>query len=256
MNSQATCPPCCRPADGHRLRTAALMLLLLGAALIMPSAKAWAGSLGISPMRIDFDAARSITHVTVTNPTQETLAVELEVLPWPTEDAEQSARDLTVNPPTATLRPGAKLTVRIGLTKRLPADRERAYRLYVTELPQPLAPGSQGISVRLRVGVPIFVAAVRAQAAALQWSMARSERGTLLVAHNPGNTHERVHDLSLTQPSMSPTAVSGTSYVLAGARVEYLLPATADDACTSCSSSSLFRICSVWPTRMPMTRGM
>jgi fimbrial chaperone protein len=186
---------------------------------------AQAGGLSISPMRLDLGAGRDITQVTVHNPTPETLAIELEAVPWGSSVATQSARDLTINPPTAVLRPGARLTVRIGLAHRMPADHEVAYRLHITELPQPLAIEAAGIGMRLRVGLPVFVAAAQPKPAALQWSLQRNDRGAVLVARNPGNVHERLQSLSLIGPNEStPLALAGAGYVLAGGQAEYVVP--------------------------------
>lgn len=200
--------------------------LFLAAALLFSHA-ALAAGVGISPMRLVFDAGRGFGQVTLSNTSQETLAVEAQVVPWPADADGQTARDVVVNPPMATLAPGARITLRVALLRRPAADRERAYRLYVTELPAPLAPGVQAIGVRLRVGIPLFVAAAAPQTQPLVWRLQADEQGPLLVAHNPGNVHQRVHELRVGDGEGLPAPVQGSPYVLPGSHATFRLPALA-----------------------------
>jgi fimbrial chaperone protein len=175
-----------------------------------------AAGLSISPLRLDFDAQRNISAITVTNTSSETVTFEAEALPWPREAPEQSPRDVIVNPPVATLAPGAQRTLRIGLVKRLGAEQERSYRVYITELAAPRATEANGLGVRLRLGVPVFVAAAVPHELPMQWS-ARSEGKLLsLTATNPGNVHQRVAGVSIEREGRIFVATQTSSYVLPG----------------------------------------
>ncbi len=199
------------------------MLLAAGLLALTP---VQAGGIGVSPMRLVFDSGRGFGQVTLTNVSQETLAVETQVIPWPADADQQSGRDIVVNPPIATLAPGARVTLRVGLLRRPPPERERAYRLYVTELPTPMAPGTQGVGVRLRMGIPIFVAAQSPQRQPLSWQAQKDEHGWLLRAHNPGNVHQRVLELSAGAGGGQPVAAVSSPYVLPGATALFRLPAS------------------------------
>lgn len=200
-----------------------LMLLAAGLLALTP---VQAGGIGVSPMRLVFDHGRGFGQLTLTNVSQETLAVETQVMPWPADADQQSGRDIVVNPPLATLAPGARVTLRVGLLRRPPADRERTYRLYVTELPTPMAPGMQGIGVRLRMGIPIFVAAQQPDRRPLSWQAQRDEQGWLLRAHNPGNVHQRVLELKAGAGEGQLVAAVGSPYVLPAAVALFRLPAS------------------------------
>ncbi len=182
-----------------------------------------AGVIAVSPLRLDFDASRSIAAITVTNTGRETVTFEAEALPWPDDAAGQSTSDLVVNPPVATLAPGARKTLRVGLVKRLGAEQERSYRVYVTELPAPRSPDATGIGVRLRVGIPVFVRADAPRELPLQWSAERDGATLRLTASNAGNVHQRVAGLSVLRVDKQFAATQSSSYVLPGRSTAFVV---------------------------------
>lgn len=202
-------------------------LIVCYLALLVSAAPCLAGGITVSPLRIDFSAERNVAVITVSNAGSELLHVEAEAMVWPADAAGQSVGDITINPPMLSLAPGAKAIVRIGLTRRLANDVERAYRIYFTELPKPLGTEAVGLGVRLRVGVPIFVGAAQPQPRPLQWSAQRDGDDVLLTAHNPGNVHQRVTQLASRQDSAMVAAVQGLPYVLPSGTASFRLPAKA-----------------------------
>lgn len=183
-----------------------------------------AAAISVSPLRVVFTAERGVSAVTLTNTGGNTLTVEAEVVPWPTDAAEQTARDITVNPPISTLAPGEKVIVRVGLVRRLPRTVERAYRLYVTELPTPRSPDAVGVGVRLRLGIPLFVAADKAAPQPLVWSVQREGDTLTATASNPGNVHQRVSALTAVQGAVRHAAEFVSPYVLPGRSTVFRLP--------------------------------
>ena len=196
----------------------ATLVLCLGAA-------GWvrAGGISVSPVQVVFTAQRSISAVTLTNTSRETLTVEAEALPWPADAASQTGKDVTVNPPISTLAPGEKITVRVGLVRRLPASVERSYRLYFTELPSLRSQESQGVGVRLRIGIPLFVAADQAEPAPLEWSAQREGEALMVSALNRGNVHQRIARLTATQGAQRVAAAQSSPYVLPGRNTVFRL---------------------------------
>jgi fimbrial chaperone protein len=175
---------------------------------------ATAGGFAVSPLRIELAGGRPVAVLQLTNTSDAPLAVQAQPVRWPAGD--ESAPPLVVNPAVATLAPRQTQTFRIGSLERGPAERERSYRIYFTELPsaQP-----SGLGVLLRVGVPVFVAPTKPAAQPLQWRLAGAD---VLEVHNPGNVHHRLTELEvvdasgrrLAQPSMA------SPYVLAGQTVQ------------------------------------
>lgn len=208
--------------------TAKLLRALLAiGAFVCAATPAHAGGISVAPLQVVFTAERSISAVTLTNTSHETLTVEAETLPWPADAAGQTVKDVTVNPPISTLAPGEKVTVRVGLVRRLPVTIERAYRLYFTELPTLRSQDAQGIGVRLRLGIPLFVATADAVSAPLQWSARVEGDGMVLTALNPGNVHQRISHLAAAHGGTRYPARQSSPYVLPGQRTVFRVPGLA-----------------------------
>lgn len=208
------------------LRAAVLVWALLSIA--MPAV---AGGFSILPTRLNLAAERAVQSLMLTNTSAQTVTVESQVLVWPEGAPGQLASDVVVTPAVLTLPPGQRMRVRVGLLRGADGRSERAYRIYFTELPAPAPLQGAGVGVRLRIGVPLFVAPKTAQPKALVWRAEQDERGWQLSVHNPGNVHARVVNPSLVlaaapaapEPPPLPLA-SGTPYVLAGATLRIALP--------------------------------
>ena len=170
------------------LRLALLVLATLAAA----STPARAGGISVMPTRLDFAADHSVQSLLLVNLSAETVTVETEVQVWPADAPQRQANDVVVTPGVVTLPPNQRIRVRVGLLRRPDGDREHAYRVYFTELPAPKALHAAGIGVRLRIGVPLFVAPDRADPQPLRWTARPAVEGWLLEAHNPGNVHARI----------------------------------------------------------------
>jgi fimbrial chaperone protein len=197
--------------------------LLLSILLLSSLLPARAGGLGVSPLRLNFDSAKGYGQITLSNTGREAMSVEAQVSPWPESADGQSAGDVVVNPPIVTLQPGAQATLRVAMARRPPPERERAYRLYVTELPKPKAPDSQAIGVRLRMGIPIFVAPQVPKPQPLVWRLEGAGADWRLSAHNPGNVHQRV--LKVRLDDGVPVPATGSPYLLPGETAYFKLPA-------------------------------
>ena len=195
--------------------------------LLLQAGSCLAGGISVMPLKVVFSPERAISAVTFTNTSRETLTIESEVLPWPADASDQTNKDITVNPPISTLAPGEKITVRVGLVRRLPADVERTYRLYVTELPSLRSQDSEGVGVRLRLGIQLFVTAADPKVAPLEWTAQRDGDALMLSARNRGNVHQRILQLTATQGATRFAAAQSSPYVLAGRSTAFRLPGLA-----------------------------
>ena len=140
------------------------------------------------------------------------------------KDVLAPSQDLVVSPPIFKVAPGAAQTVRVGLLKPSSADREVAYRLFLQEVPQPPAPGERGISVALRLGLPVFLLPRGGGAPQLAWR-AKSEGGAInLTLANGGNAHVQALDSKLYSPDGTLLAEQQLgAYVLAGQSRSWLI---------------------------------
>ena len=120
-------------------------------------------------------------------------------------------------PPLFTVQPGQTQVVRIGLMRRADEDRELAYRVFFTELAPPELgeDTTSGIRMRLRFGVPAFVAPLAPPSPAIDLVKLHSIDGhTFLELKNTGNVHVKVNEVHYLAPFATNKAVSDTSFYL------------------------------------------
>jgi fimbrial chaperone protein len=196
--------------------------LLCGAALLalIATLPAHAASFTATPVRLTLPAAASSTSLSLQNVADQPVLVQAEVMAWSQRDGEDVLRpteDLVVSPPIFTVAPGASQIVRIGLLQRPQSEREITYRVFLQEVPQPPPPGEQGISVALRLGLPVFVLPKGGASPQLSWT-ARREGGEVRVAvSNTGNGHAQIVECKLHGEDGKLIAERGLgAYVLAG----------------------------------------
>jgi len=154
----------------------------------------------------------------VTNHGALPLTVEIQAMDWRQQDGRDvlspSAAFFT-SPPVVTIAPGARQSV------RLLATRPGAYRLLVSELPDPAAdPGR--VKVLLQFSVPVFAAPDIEKglgAPALAFSARRDGQAVLLRAVNYG-----VAPVKLSGPRLGGVILDhGPVYLLPGARRDFLV---------------------------------
>lgn len=119
----------------------------------------WASSLKVMPTRIDLLPRDRIATLTLSNPGQEPILIQTELLQWEREEGKDlylPTQDLIVLPPAFSIPAGGKQQIRIALQRQV--LKETAYRLYVAEIPiKENIISSTGLKIALRMGIPIFV---------------------------------------------------------------------------------------------------
>lgn len=200
-------------------RISAIALLLFGSAVF-----AQAGSLAISPVRVDLSETKLNSTVQVTNSGDEPITVQVHAAGWRTEGAEDSyleTNDVVVNPPVFTLAAGQKQIIRLGLRSRDRIEIERSYRLILEEVPKPPKPGT--IGTVLRISLPIFQVPRRPVAPILIWQAGFTDDGALKISvRNDGSAHDRIKELVIeVGAERIPSSLS--AYVLPGGRRDFVI---------------------------------
>lgn len=216
------------PATARRV-TAAMLLVCL----VAPGGGLLAGSLGVSPTRVDLAADRRAGMVTLQNNAAEPVLVQIQTFAWPDGPATaelRPTRELLAVPAVAEIAPGGKQLVRVALRGPPRADAEAAYRLLVTEVP-PALPGTRaGVRFALRLSLPVFVTPPGALPAPA-WSLEGQGRGLRLALTNRGGAHVQVRRLRVFAVGGGPEPVQvieEAAYVLPGRRQTWALaPAAA-----------------------------
>ena len=213
------------PARLHR------WLLALGLAAIAPSAIA--GAFGVSPIRVDLDPSSRTGLITVSNEDDRKLYFQLKLFEWTQspagEDLLAESTDLIFFPQILTVEPKDKRLVRVGV-KAPPAGTERAFRLFIEELPDPNEPAAGGaqIAVRLRFGVPIFLSGGKGEARP-EIGPVETPKGFIRVAiRNTGTRNIRFEEVTARAGDKVLTKAAGW-YVFPGATRSFTMPVTPQD---------------------------
>jgi fimbrial chaperone protein len=175
-------------SEGSRRTAAALFL----AALATAASPAAAGAFRIDPVSVAVAPDKGSAELRLDNVDSKPVAVRVTALRWTQADGRdrtEATRDIVVSPPIFTVGPGGRQLIRVGFRNRIAGA---AYRLIVEEIPGPKAPGT-GISVSLKLDLPLYVSAGRGAAPALSWAARRGSDGTWIVeGQNSGALHAQI----------------------------------------------------------------
>jgi fimbrial chaperone protein len=204
----------------RRSRPTAAPLALL--ALLAAAGDAGAGSLGVSPTRLDLAPDQRAGVVTLQNNGTEPVLVQVQTFAWPdrAETAElEPTRELVAVPAVAELAPGKKQLIRVAARGAGKPDAETAYRLVITEVPPDPAEGRAGVRFALRFSLPVFLAPPGV-APIPAWSL-EGAKPRRLVLRNRGSAHVQVRRLRLyaagrAEPVQVIEQPAHLSYVLPG----------------------------------------
>jgi fimbrial chaperone protein len=204
------------------LLTRALRILVLGALALASVSSARAASITLDPVRIELSTDQRTATVRVRNASAEPVIVQAEILSWSQRDGGDvyaPTREMLVTPTVVTIPARSDQIVRVALRRDQDPTLELAYRLYVQEIPPSPKPGSVGLNVALRIGVPIFVAPIAGTVKPqLAWRAAPATNGALtLSVHNAGTGSARLIQTELSTSGGLPIAhLHDLAYVLPG----------------------------------------
>lgn len=183
----------------------------------------------ISPVLVEMSEQQDKQVVRISNSGEAAVSFQVDVVAWSqsTEEREiyESTDELLAVPPLFTLEPGEQQVVRIGLMRDADADRELSYRVFFTELEPPQLEDAtvSGINVRLRFGVPVFVAPLAPASPALDFVALREiEDHTFMELRNSGNVRVKINEVRYQAPSSADQDVSPTVFYLHPGKTGFL----------------------------------
>ncbi|HEX5005782.1 MAG TPA: molecular chaperone [Hyphomonadaceae bacterium] len=190
---------------------------------------ATAASIQIGPTSILLVGPERTAIVTVRNSDSSPVTVQVRGMDWSQnngEDVQTPSATLVVSPPFATLQPGESQTVRLLIENVEDAKTERAFRLVIDEVPNPVTRASTGLQTTLRLVSPVFLSPSIESRPLLTWTTARSANGVVLSVRNDGKAHERISDMQVSVDGkvVAEGAAFG-GYVLANGSRSWVLPA-------------------------------
>lgn len=211
----------------------------LRAALVVAAAAAStaarAATMEVAPVVIDLGRAAPSAVVTIRNrgtgPTRYQLSAMAWTEPKTGEPRLEASQELSFFPPLFQLAPGEERKIRVGATLP-PGPTERAWRLFVEELPEPVDQSRAGASVRIRTrfALPVFLAPAQPRPSATV-ALARSGGSVAVTMRNTGNVRVKPARMSVGFLGGGKDTVHAVDLppvaVLAGAeqRVEVSVPA-------------------------------
>jgi fimbrial chaperone protein len=225
----------------RRLSGRSCIAAMLAATALAIQPPAAASEFSVTPIRAELKPGAMSETITVTNDSATRLRVTVKLMEW-TQDAAgkdvyQESGDLVYFPRQMDVEPGAKRLVRVG-AKTPAATAERAYRLFIEEVPEPSqATGPVAVTFYFRFGVPIFLppAVPKPLPEALEPTL---EKGRLsLVVRNAGNQNFRLNKLVVTDGAGYAQEIAGW-YSLAGTSRTYVADIPRE-ACRKASALSI-----------------
>jgi len=202
------------------MNTVRTLLSLLAASLFsLGTGSICAANFGVSPLSLDLTAQQRSAVVTVSNDDTKPIQLRVHAMRWTQtesgEDQYVATDDLVFFPKRLEIKPGEQRIIRAGLPASPIAANEKAYRLFVEELPPVELPtdGQTKLSVLLSFALPVFVAPA-ASASKLEIRSAELARdGTLTVrVANAGTSRARITRVTANNGKLSSDSVS-TRYI-------------------------------------------
>lgn len=213
-------------APGLKLACFAVLVLAL-------NLTAAAGEVAISPLRVELDSQTRISVVELTNTGPEAVTMQAAPVSWQQDgsgaDWYEPTDALITFPPMFSIAPGQTQVVRIAAQMPPVEDRERAYRLFFTEIPQlPAEDGPAVLRMRLRISIPAFDIPMGKITSELKLLRAWSDGDNLHMSfRNDGRAHLRASSVIVTTPTDTRLADVG-KYLLPGTMHEVVLPLDLD----------------------------
>ncbi len=157
-----------------------------------------AGEWRVSPISLDLGKDARSGVITISNDAAEKLNVQMKAMEW-TQDAEgkdvyTDTNDIIFFPKIMTLEKKEERIIRIGM-KSPALSREKTYRLYVEEIPEPRKAQTTSVAIAIRFGVPIFVKPLKEEQKGEISALTMSKGALTAVVKNTGTTNFRITSL-------------------------------------------------------------
>jgi fimbrial chaperone protein len=202
--------------------------------LLVTALSAHASTFSISPVRANLSQAHRTEALTLLNPEDAPVVVQVKIVSWSQKDGSErldETREVLVTPPVLQIPANGQQIVRVALRRDPDPGEELSYRVIFEEVPQAAPKEFTGLRVALRLSIPIFVAPAQGHAMAqVSWDSRWLPNGQLeLAATNRGNMHCQIQDFEAKfAGSAMPLRGAASKYVLPGSRMVWTLTPPSD----------------------------
>ena len=134
--------------------------LFFGALLAVTSPLLIAGQLTVSPLTMNMTHSQPNAVYSLKNGSDQESFYQLQLFAWEQENGETRLlrqNDLVITPPVTLIPGNVEQTVRIIRQRLTDSEKEKSYRLIISEVPDTETPQGANLKVLLRMSLPVFV---------------------------------------------------------------------------------------------------
>lgn len=168
--------------------------------LFFTASIAFSGEFRVTPIRLDFDRGAKSGVITIVNEGEDKLNVQMRAFEW-SQDAEgkdqyTETNDIIYFPRIMSLDKKEEKIIRAGI--KMPATaKEKTYRLFIEEIPQPKKDEGVNVAIAIRFGIPIFVKPLKEELKGEIEKVDLSKGVLNALIKNKGNTHFIIHSIDI-----------------------------------------------------------
>jgi len=176
------------------------IVIIILLCLFLSPAITFSGEFRVTPIRLDLGREAKSGVITVINEGTEKLHVQMKAFEW-TQDAEgkdqyTETSDIIFFPKMMILEKNEQRIIRAGI--KIPAvAREKTYRLFIEEIPEPRKSEGVNVAIAIRFGVPIFVKPLKEEAKGEIEKNELSKGIFNTIVKNKGNLHFIINSINL-----------------------------------------------------------
>jgi fimbrial chaperone protein len=176
-----------------------IFLIILLCFFVIPSV-AFSGEFRVTPIRLDFDRGTKTGVITVVNEGGDKLNVQMRAFEW-TQNAEgkdqyTETNDIIFFPRIMSLEKSEEKILRAGI--KIPATtKEKTYRLFIEEIPEPKKAEGVNVAIAIRFGVPIFVKPLKEEVKGEIEKVGLSKGVLDAFVKNVGNSHLIINSVDI-----------------------------------------------------------
>lgn len=166
--------------------------------LVASPLAAKASSLQVSPISLQVSAPGAATSFELANEGPAPISAQIRVYRWTQQGGGELLTPtdaVAASPPSATLAPNARYTIRVIRLDPAPVEGEESYRVVVDELPDAARARNGAIAIVVRYSLPLFFTAPAASAPQLSWRAQKQSKHVALIATNEGDRHLRLSSM-------------------------------------------------------------
>ena len=192
---------------------------------------AFSGEFRVTPIRLDFDRGAKSGVITILNEGGDKLNVQMKAFEW-TQNAEgkdqyTETNDIIFFPRIMALEKSEEKILRAGI--KIPATtKEKTYRLFIEEIPEPKKAEGVNVAIAIRFGVPIFVKPLKEEVKGEIEKVELSKGVLSALVKNRGNTHFIINSIDIKGKNAKGEAIFSKElsgwYLLSGVSRLYSTP--------------------------------